>query len=128
MTFLKQRCMHKSCSSDKAVDLSTICCRIKCFIFSAKFILSCRNSLAKIPCVKEIREGSHRKIPCFEEIKGLVLPCDKFKSSFFIDQVLAKIKSMFLIWSNVIFKTIFLFSSIYIKGIKIKLSTFLIAC
>ena len=72
----------------------------------------CENSL----CLRNT-EGSHRKIPCFEEIKGLLLSCDKFKSSFFIDQVLAKIKSIFLIWSNVIFKTIFLFGSIYIKGI-----------
>ena len=35
---------------------------------------------------------------------------------------------MFLIWSNNAFKTIFLFSSIYIKGAKAKLSIFVKLC
>ena len=66
--FLKHEFMYKNCLFDEAIDLSTICWRMKCFVFSAKFILLCGNSVEKLVMLKKYLEDSHGKVPCVKEI------------------------------------------------------------
>ena len=83
MTFLKHECMHRNCLLDKAVDLSTICGGMKCFIFSVELILSCGNSIGtksnhkEFPSIEEIFVVKKMFVLCRKYLEGLVLPCDK---------------------------------------------------
>ena len=115
MNFSKHKCMHKNCLCDKAVDLSTIC-----FIFSAKFIMSCRDSL----CYKYLEgfcqskgnslyQRNIQKVQyCYLINLGAVflLSCDKY--------VIAKVYKSYVLdlAKFYIQDNFFLFSSIYIEG------------